>query len=75
MSSENDHGQNDRMEGISKVQDKKQLAPTALIPLPSGELKLSGWPRQQLLLHFDGTAGHPDEFWPDIANACRECAS
>lgn len=69
MSSENDHGQNDRMEGISKVQDKKQLAPTALIPLPSVELKLSGWPRQQLLLHSDGTAGHPDEFWPDIVDA------
>jgi hypothetical protein len=44
------------------------LAPTAFQPLPLGEIKPTGWLRNQLQVQADGMGGHLDEFWPDVSN-------
>ena len=46
-----------------------QLRPQALTPLPLGQIRPTGWLREQLRIQADGLSGHLDEFWPDIANS------
>jgi DUF1680 family protein len=45
------------------------LAPTAMIPLPLGQIHPDGWLANQLRIQADGLSGHLDEFWPDIAQS------
>ena len=43
-----------------------KLAPTALLPLPLGQIRPTGWLYRQLRIQADGLSGHLDEFWPDV---------
>ena len=45
------------------------LQPMAFRPLPLGQVKPSGWLREQLKTQAAGLSGHLDEFWPDIKNS------
>src|SRR5271157_4139502 len=45
------------------------LQPVAFRPLPLGQVKPSGWLREQLKTQAAGLSGHLDEFWPDIKNS------
>lgn len=45
------------------------LLPVFFQPLPLGEIKPSGWLRDQLQIQANGLSGHLDEFWPDIAQS------
>lgn len=42
------------------------LAPTAFVALPLGQIRPAGWLRRQLRIQADGLSGHLDEFWPDV---------
>jgi DUF1680 family protein len=44
----------------------KELAATALRPLPLGQVLPAGWLQRQLRIQADGLSGHLDEFWPDV---------
>ncbi len=46
-----------------------QLRAQALAPLPLGQIRPTGWMRDQLRIQADGLSSHLDEFWPDIANS------
>ena len=45
------------------------LQPVSFRPLPLGQVKPSGWLREQLETQAAGLSGHLDEFWPDIKNS------
>jgi len=45
------------------------LQPVSFRPLPLGQIKPSGWLREQLKTQAAGLSGHLDEFWPDIKNS------
>lgn len=45
------------------------LAETSFRPLPLGQLRPSGWLRQQLQIQAEGLVGHLDECWPDVAQS------
>ncbi len=48
---------------------RSALQPVAFRPLPLGQVKPSGWLREQLKTQAAGLSGHLDEFWPDIKNS------
>jgi len=48
---------------------KKALDPLLLKPLKLGEVKPTGWLKNQLTTQLNGLSGHLDEFWPDIMNS------
>jgi len=43
--------------------------PPALDPLPLGNLRPTGWLKNQLRIQANGLSGHLDEFWPDVARS------
>ncbi|MGZ3299839.1 MAG: hypothetical protein ACXWPK_08545 [Isosphaeraceae bacterium] len=45
------------------------LQPVSFRPLALGQVKPSGWLREQLKTQAAGLSGHLDEFWPDIKNS------
>src|SRR5271157_1406317 len=45
------------------------LQPVLFRPLALGQIKPSGWLRDQLRTQAAGLSGHLDEFWPDIKNS------
>ncbi len=45
------------------------LQPVSFRPLALGQVKPSGWLREQLKAQTAGLSGHLDEFWPDIKNS------
>jgi len=45
------------------------LQPVSFRPLALGQIKPSGWLREQLKTQAAGLSGHLDEFWPDIKNS------
>ena len=45
------------------------LASPALVPLPLGTIRPTGWLARQLRIQADGLSGHLDEFWPDVAQS------
>ena len=45
------------------------LQPVVFRPLALGQIKPSGWLREQLMTQAAGLSGHLDEFWPDIKNS------
>jgi hypothetical protein len=45
-----------------------KLAPAALLPLPLGQIRPTGWLLRQLRIQADGLSGHLDEFWPDVGS-------
>lgn len=47
----------------------KTLQPLLLRPLKLGEIKPTGWLRNQLLTQVRGLSGHLDEFWPDVMDS------
>ncbi|MFA5292290.1 MAG: beta-L-arabinofuranosidase domain-containing protein [Phycisphaerae bacterium] len=49
--------------------DNSVLLPVFFKPLPLGEIKPSGWLKNQLRIQANGLSGHLDEFWPDIAQS------
>jgi DUF1680 family protein len=42
------------------------LFPLALLPLPLGAIRPSGWLLRQLRIQAQGLSGHLDEFWPSV---------
>lgn len=48
---------------------KKVLDPLLLNPLKLGEVKPTGWLKNQLVTQLNGLSGHLDEFWPDIMDS------
>ena len=48
---------------------KNNLLPLALKPLKLGEVKPTGWLKNQLITQADGLSGHLDEFWPDVMDS------
>ena len=56
--------QNPALAGESHLSTK--LAPTALLALPLGQIRPTGWLHRQLRIQADGLSGHLDEFWPDV---------
>jgi hypothetical protein len=55
--------------GSADPNNPSALAPTAMIPLPLGQIRPDGWLANQLRVQADGLSGHLDEFWPDIAQS------
>jgi hypothetical protein len=47
----------------------EDLAPRAFEPLPLGQVRPTGWLRDQLQIQADGLSGHLHEFWPDVARS------
>ena len=47
----------------------KKLAENYFNTLPLGEIKPTGWLKNQLQIQADGLSGNLDEFWPDIADS------
>jgi len=47
----------------------KKLQSLLLNPLKLGEIKPTGWLRNQLITQANGLSGHLDEFWPDIKDS------
>jgi hypothetical protein len=45
------------------------LIPKSLFPLPLGQIRPTGWLKNQLRIQADGLSGHLDEFWPDVADS------
>ena len=45
------------------------LQPVSFRPLALGQVKPSGWLREQLKTQAAGLSGHLDEFWPDTKNS------
>lgn len=55
--------------------NREPLVASALIPLPLGAVKPTGWLKDQLTLQANGLTGHLDEFWPSLKeNAWRGAA-
>jgi hypothetical protein len=48
---------------------RSALQPVSFRPLALGQVKPSGWLREQLKTQAAGLSGHLDEFWPDIKNS------
>ncbi len=48
---------------------KKALNPLLLKPLKLGEVKPTGWLKNQLITQLNGLSGHLDQFWPDIMDS------
>lgn len=47
----------------------KPLEPLKLKPLKLGEVKPTGWLKNQLNTQLNGLSGHLDEFWPDVMDS------
>lgn len=47
----------------------KKLAENYFNTLPLGEIKPTGWLKNQLQIQANGLSGNLDEFWPDIADS------
>ena len=45
------------------------IKPRILTPLALGQIKPTGWLKQQLQIQADGLSGHLDKFWPDIKDS------
>lgn len=48
---------------------RSALQPVSFRPLALGQVKLSGWLREQLKTQAAGLSVHLDEFWPEIKNS------
>src|SRR5271157_3643087 len=48
---------------------RSALQPVSFRPLALGQVKPSGWLREQLETQAAGLSGHLDEFWPDMKNS------
>ena len=46
--------------------NRQPLRAEALVPLPLGAVRPTGWLRRQLQIQAAGLTGHLDEFWPDV---------
>ena len=53
-------------EDLGMSREEVILQPVKLKPIPLGEIKPTGWLKNQLWIQADGLSGHLDEFWPDI---------
>ena len=45
------------------------IKPRILTPLALGQIKPTGWLKQQLQIQADGLSGHLDNFWPDVKDS------
>jgi uncharacterized protein len=52
---------------LDRRESSAKLAPTALVALPLGQIRPTGWLGRQLRIQADGLSGHLDEFWSDVS--------
>jgi hypothetical protein len=55
-----------RQPSRSPLQNRSPLAPSAMMPLPLGSIRPTGWLRDQMKIQANGLGGHLDEVWGDV---------
>jgi glycosyl hydrolase family 127 (putative beta-L-arabinofuranosidase)/beta-L-arabinofuranosidase (glycosyl hydrolase family 127) len=48
------------------IKNKAPLAQNSFYPLPLGNIRPTGWLKNQMLTQANGLSGHLDETWPDV---------